>query len=102
MAVWHFGANGAHSLESLDECWIAHPDFATAFSTSWAGFDEVELRAIGDAEPFAVARKDVGEEEHFSLHELDGTLLSSSTTSMVSVRGQRYRVGPLSFWQSAP
>ena len=91
---------GTRRLEVLDDCWIADSRLAPAFSTSWAGYDEVELRAIGDGEPFAVARKDVGDEEHFSLHELDGTLLPSTTSSLVVVRNHRFRVGPLSFWQA--
>ncbi|MEI8126849.1 MAG: TRAM domain-containing protein [Actinomycetota bacterium] len=90
----------SHEIVPLSSCWIAHESFAVAFETNWAGADEVELRAIGDGEAFAVVRHDTDDGALFEVTTLRGEPLDSSTHSTVSVGAGRYRVGPLSFWQS--
>lgn len=84
---------------ALNECWIADPSLSPAFSEVWTGFDEVELRAIGETS-FAVARRDDGDESIYSIHSVDGGSLPADTVSTVRVGGHDFRVGPLSFWQS--
>ncbi|MHB2028922.1 MAG: class I SAM-dependent RNA methyltransferase [Acidimicrobiales bacterium] len=90
----------SHELVELDSCWIANDVFATAFNNSWSGFYEVELRAIGDGEPFAVARREGERSSTLELRSLRGTPIDPATYSRVRVRAHVYSVSPLSFWQS--
>jgi len=90
----------SHDLVSLDECWIADDRLKEAFATSWTGAEEVELRAIGEAEPFAVVRRETARGTLFEICSLRGEPLDPSMQSSVEVRGHHYRVGPRSFWQS--
>ncbi len=92
-------ASRRHDIVALDACWLAADSLRDAFRTDWSGFDEVELRAIGD-EAFAVARREEGEDTIFEVLTLDRTSLPASTVSRVKVHGVSYQVGPLSFWQS--
>ena len=69
-------------------------------ATSWTGAEEVELRAIGEAEPFAVVRRETARGTLFEICSLRGEPLDPSMQSSVEVRGHHYRVGPRSFWQS--
>jgi tRNA/tmRNA/rRNA uracil-C5-methylase (TrmA/RlmC/RlmD family) len=90
----------SHDLVPIDTCWISSREFDEAFAHPWRGAEEVELRAIGTGEPFAVARR-VGERgTTFEVRSLSGLALDPSTHSRVSVGGHVYRVGPMSFWQS--
>lgn len=90
----------SHDVVVLDECWIAEPSFTPAFSTSWHGAEEVELRALGDGDPFAVVRRITPRGTMHELCSLRGEPLEPSTQSRVNVRGHVYSVGPRSFWQS--
>jgi tRNA/tmRNA/rRNA uracil-C5-methylase (TrmA/RlmC/RlmD family) len=84
----------------IDSCWIAEDTFAPAFASSWEGADEVELRAIGEGEPFAVVRRDTHRGIMYELCSLRGEPLEPSTQSRVKVEGHVYSVSPRSFWQS--
>src|ERR1019366_4448407 len=42
----------SHRLVAIEQCWIADERFTPALGHSWRGLSEVELRAIGDGEPF--------------------------------------------------
>ena len=90
----------SHDLVALDACWIADSKLAPAFATSWHGAEEVELRAIGDGEPFAVVRRITPRGTMHELCSLRGEPLEPSTQSRVNVRGHVFSVGPRSFWQS--
>lgn len=90
----------SHDVVALDACWIADHSLAPAFATSWHGAEEVELRAIGDGEPFAVVRRITPRGTMHELCSLRGEPLEPSTQSRVDVRGHVFSVGPRSFWQS--
>ncbi|HEV7958750.1 MAG TPA: TRAM domain-containing protein [Acidimicrobiales bacterium] len=90
----------SHELVAIDTCWISDPVFSPAFGRVWPGVDEVELRAIGDGTPFAVARRSAERGAQYDLRSLEGAPLDPSTHSRVGVRDHVYRVGPQSFWQS--
>ncbi len=90
----------SHNLVAINPCWIADESFAPAFNTSWSGNSEVELRAIGDGVPFAVAQRLSERGTTYELRGLTGETLDPSTQSRVDVTGHVYSVGPLSFWQS--
>ncbi|MHB1088598.1 MAG: class I SAM-dependent RNA methyltransferase [Acidimicrobiales bacterium] len=90
----------SHDLIAIQSCWIADEAFAPAFQTSWDGAEEVELRAIGDGEPFAVVRRDTHRGSMIELCSLRGEPLEPSTQSRVSVAGHYFSVSPRSFWQS--
>ena len=90
----------SHDLVTIDACWIADDALSPAFATSWDGAEEVELRAIGDGEPFAVVRRDTHRGTMYELCSLRGEPLEPSTQSRVDVRGHVFSVGPRSFWQS--
>ena len=90
----------SHDLVVLDSCWIADPSFAPAFAASWHGAEEVELRAIGEGDPFALVRRLTLRGTLHELCSLRGEPLEPSTQSRVKVRGHVFSVGPRSFWQS--
>lgn len=90
----------SHELIAIDSCWIASSSFAPAFATSWDGAEEVELRAIGDAQPFAVVRRDTHRGTMYEICSLQGEPLEPSTQSRVEVQGHFFSVSPRSFWQS--
>jgi tRNA/tmRNA/rRNA uracil-C5-methylase (TrmA/RlmC/RlmD family) len=90
----------SHDLVAIDACWIADSDFLPAFVTSWDGAEEVELRAIGDGEPFAVVKRDTHRGTMYELCSLRGEPLEPSTHSRVGVRDMYFSVSPRSFWQS--
>ncbi len=90
----------SHDLIAIDHCWIADDAFTPAFRTSWDGAQEVELRGIGDGEPFAVVRRDSDRGTLYEVCSLRGEPLEPSTQSRVAVNGHVFSVGPRSFWQS--
>ena len=90
----------SHDLVPIDSCWISSREFDEAFAHPWRGAEEVELRAIGTGEPFAVVRRDEERGTTFEVRSLSGSTLDPSTHSRVSVGGHVYRVSPMSFWQS--
>lgn len=90
----------SHDLVAIDACWIADERFEPAFGHSWRGVSEVELRAIGDDEPFAVARRESQRGTTFELRSLTGAPLDPSTHSRVAVHDFVFSVSPMSFWQS--
>jgi tRNA/tmRNA/rRNA uracil-C5-methylase (TrmA/RlmC/RlmD family) len=90
----------SHDVVVLDACWIADQSFTPAFATSWHGAEEVELRALGDGDPFAVVRRITPRGTIHELCSFRGEPLEPSTQSRVNVRGHVFSVGPRSFWQS--
>jgi tRNA/tmRNA/rRNA uracil-C5-methylase (TrmA/RlmC/RlmD family) len=90
----------SHDLVAIESCWIASTDFAPAFVTSWDGAEEVELRAIGDGEPFALVRRDTPRGMMYEICSLRGEPLEPSTQSRVKVLNTFFSVSPRSFWQS--
>jgi tRNA/tmRNA/rRNA uracil-C5-methylase (TrmA/RlmC/RlmD family) len=64
------------------------------------GVSEVELRAIGEGAPIAVARRSAERGANYDVRSLEGAPLDPSTRSRVAVGSHVYTVGPLSFWQS--
>jgi tRNA/tmRNA/rRNA uracil-C5-methylase (TrmA/RlmC/RlmD family) len=90
----------SHDLVPVDSCWIADEALAPAFATSWHGAEEVELRAIGEGDPFAVVRRDTHRGTIYELCSLRGEPLEPSTQSRAKVDGHVYSVSPRSFWQS--
>ena len=90
----------SNDLVPLDTCWVAQPAFDEAFAHAWPGVQEVELRAIGDGEPFAVTRSGRDAFATVEVRSLGGAPLDPSTHSRASVGAHVYRVGPRSFWQS--
>ncbi len=90
----------SHDLVAIDSCWISNEAFKPAFGTSWDGAEEVELRAIGGGEPFAVVRRETHRGTMYELCSFYGEPLEPSTQSRVSVQGHYFSVSPRSFWQS--
>jgi tRNA/tmRNA/rRNA uracil-C5-methylase (TrmA/RlmC/RlmD family) len=90
----------SHDLVAIETCWIADSRFGPAFSASWDGAEEVELRAIGDGEPFAVVKRDTHRGVMSEICSLRGEPLEPSTQSRASVHGTFFNVSPRSFWQS--
>ena len=89
-----------HDIIALDECWIADSRLRSAFDQSWSGFDEIELRAIGQENVFAVTSKFDDRDVEHDIRSLSGDILDAATKSRVEVNGNTFHVGPLSFWQS--
>ncbi len=89
----------SHDLVAVDPCWLADERLAPAFATSWRGADEVELRAIGDGEPFAVVRRR-GARAATDVRSLVNTAIDPSTHSRVRVGSHVFDVSPQSFWQA--
>lgn len=87
-------------LVPIDACWVSDPRFAAAFTTSWEGAEEVELRAMGDEPPFAVVRRETPRGTMFELTSLRGEPLAPHTHSRVNVLGHVFKVSPRAFWQS--
>jgi tRNA/tmRNA/rRNA uracil-C5-methylase (TrmA/RlmC/RlmD family) len=90
----------SHDLVTIDSCWISSSRFAPAFANSWEGAEEVELRAIGEGDPFALVRRDTHRGTMFEVCSLRGEPLEPSTQSRVMVHGAYFSVSPRSFWQS--
>jgi tRNA/tmRNA/rRNA uracil-C5-methylase (TrmA/RlmC/RlmD family) len=90
----------SHNLVAINDCWISDDVFTPAFGTSWDGAEEVELRAIGNGEPFAVVKRDTVRGTMYEVCSLLGEPLEPSTHSRVDVFGHVFSVGPRSFWQS--
>jgi tRNA/tmRNA/rRNA uracil-C5-methylase (TrmA/RlmC/RlmD family) len=90
----------SHDLAAINPCWIADEAFAPAFRTTWPGITEVELRAIGEGAPFAVAQRLSERGTTYELRGLNGSTLDPTTHSRANVAGHVYSIGPLSFWQS--
>ena len=73
----------SHDLIAIEDCWISDDSFSAAMATSWDGAEEVELRAIGDVDPFAVVKRDTHRGTMFELCSLRGEPLEPSTQSRV-------------------
>jgi tRNA/tmRNA/rRNA uracil-C5-methylase (TrmA/RlmC/RlmD family) len=86
----------SHDLIALNACAAADPRFGEALTADWTGATEVELRAIGETEPFAVVTMADGSQV---TSDLDGLIDDEKRRSAVTVRGVRYRVSAGSFWQ---
>ena len=93
-------AHRSQEILPLESCWISDPRFAPAFATSWEGAEEVELRAIGDLEPFAVVRRETPRGTVMELTSMRGEPLEPSTHSRVKVDGHYFKVSPRAFWQA--
>ena len=90
----------SNELVALTSCQAADERFAAAFATRWTHCDEVELRAIGEGEPFALARRVTERGTIFELRSLTGGSIDPTTHSRVEVDGRYFVVSPRSFWQS--
>lgn len=98
----YLGLRQYHSHEpvTIDQCWIASSRLAEAFAHRWRGYAEVELRAIGDGEPFAVAWREGFRGQFFDLRSLSNQTFDPTTVSRANVSGTVMNVSPASFWQS--
>jgi tRNA/tmRNA/rRNA uracil-C5-methylase (TrmA/RlmC/RlmD family) len=90
----------SNSLVALSSCQVSDERFAAAFATRWHHADEVELRAIGDGDPFALVRRVSERGTTFELTSLTGAPVDPTTHSRVAVAGHYFSVSPRSFWQS--
>lgn len=90
----------SHDLVAVERCWISEDAFAEAFRHQWRGLVEVELRAIGHDQPFAVAQRANERGTTYEFRSMSGAPLDPTTSSRVAVNGHVFSVGPLSFWQS--
>ncbi len=90
----------SNELIAIASCQVADERFSTAFATRWPHCDEVELRAIGEGEPFALARRITERGTLFELRSLSGAAVDPTTHSRVQVDGRYFTVSPRSFWQS--
>jgi tRNA/tmRNA/rRNA uracil-C5-methylase (TrmA/RlmC/RlmD family) len=86
----------SHDLEPIEWCRVADPRLTRAFERRWPA-GEVELRAIGPGEPFAVVRGAEGKRR--DLRSLDGGPRDRAH-SRVEVLGHTFDVSPASFWQA--
>lgn len=90
----------SNELVTIASCEVADERFTEAFDTPWHSAEEVELRAIGDGEPFAHLRRQTDRGTIFELCSLSGGSVEPSTHSRVAVDGHYFSVSPRSFWQS--
>lgn len=88
--------HGSDEIVPLASCHVFMHRANEAFMNDWTGAQEVEVRAIGDSE-FAVVTLDDG---NVVTATLDGLIDEEPQRSHVEVQGNRFRVSPLSFWQS--
>ena len=93
-------ASRSHDLVTVNPCWLVDPRVDEAFATSWTRANEVELRAIGDAPPFAVVKRLVGRSVRYEVCDLRGRRIDPAPVSRVLVGETHYNVSPQSFWQS--
>ena len=90
----------SHDVVALSSCQIADERFAAAFASRWPHALEVELRAIGEGEPFALVQRETERGSIYELRSMTGEALDPTTHSRVAVDGRYYVVSPRSFWQS--
>ena len=83
----------SHDLVALDACWIADETFSPAFASTWEGAEEVELRAIGDGEPFAVVRRDTHRGTMIELCSLRGEPLEPSIQLLLERGDAHHQAG---------
>ena len=88
--------HGSDQLVPLANCHVFSSRGNEAFTNDWSGAQEVEIRTIGDSS-FAVVTLDDGS---VVTATLDGLIDDEPQRSHVEVNGERFRVSPLSFWQS--
>ncbi|MBU6496520.1 MAG: TRAM domain-containing protein [Acidobacteria bacterium] len=86
-----------HDPEVLTTCWLLDERAQIAFSTRWPRGAEVEIRALGEGEPFAVVRLPGRPTE---IRDLEGRVLHPDTVSRVDLDSHVFTVSPDSFWQS--
>jgi len=91
--------SASNDVVALDDCWLADSRLQVAFNHRWEHAREVELRAIGSEEPFAVVHARRGGVEQLLATTLTGEPLARAG-SVVHVGAHRFEIGPLSFWQS--
>ena len=90
----------SNDVVTIASCQVADRRFSDAFETPWHYAEEVELRAIGDGQPFALVRRITDRGTLFELTTLFGEPLEPSMHSRVAVDGHYFDVSPRSFWQS--
>ncbi len=90
----------SNDVVTIASCQAADERFSDAFATPWPHAEEVELRAIGDGQPFALVRRQTDRGSLFELTTLFGEPLEPATRSRVAVQGHYFDVSPRSFWQS--
>lgn len=87
----------SHDLIPIAACAAADPRFLEGITADWTGASEVELRALGDEEPFAIVSMEDGSTV---TTDLDGLIDDGPRRSTVQVGRHRFRVSPGSFWQA--
>ena len=88
----------SHRRVALDACWLLDDRARPAFDTTWSRARQVEVRAIGDGEPFAVVWPASGRGPYGA--DLAGRRLATRPVSHVAVAGWDFVVGATSFWQA--
>ena len=88
----------SHRRVALDACWLLDDRAREAFATTWSRAHQVEVRAIGHGEPFAVVWPDSGRGPYGA--DLAGRRLAARPVSHVQVAEWDFTVGATSFWQS--
>ncbi len=91
-------ASRSHEMVPIGSCYIADERFSEAFTHEWTGATEVELRAIGNSEPFAVLSR--GAETRVEIRTLGARPLSTPAPSRVAVGANTFQVSAQSFWQA--
>lgn len=88
--------HGSDEIVPLAGCHVFSVRGNEAFMNDWDGAREVEIRVMGDSS-FAVVTLNDGS---VVTATLDGLIDEEPQRSIVEVNGERFRVSPLSFWQS--
>ncbi len=88
----------SHRRVALDACWLLDERAHAAFATTWSRAHQVEVRAIGGGEPFAVVWPESGRGPVGT--DLAGRRLATRPSSHVRVADWEFTVGATSFWQS--
>lgn len=88
--------HGSDDIVPLAGCHVFSVRGNEAFMNDWEGAEEVEIRVMGDA-AFAVVTLEDG---NVVTATLDGLIDEEPQRSHVEVNGERFRISPLSFWQS--
>jgi tRNA/tmRNA/rRNA uracil-C5-methylase (TrmA/RlmC/RlmD family) len=92
-----FRRASSSDLIAVNGCAAADERFSEALTADWVGAREVELRALGNDEPFAVVTLGDGS---VVTSDLDGLIDDEPRRSHVVVGQHRFRVSAGSFWQA--
>jgi tRNA/tmRNA/rRNA uracil-C5-methylase (TrmA/RlmC/RlmD family) len=92
-----FRRAASSELISINSCPASDERFSEALTADWMGAQEVELRALGNEEPYAVVTLADGQ---VVTSDLDGLIDEEPRRSHVVVGKHRFRVSAGSFWQA--